>query len=128
MADLLAAHEEDVQHTGAGDGGEGHETAQNRSGGGADAQARDEGFQTQRDTARGSYGEAVGFNDLAGGERGGLVGVGEVDGDVERLVGDLPACRSGCSKAGREHAGGDDQVGENEGGHAEGQQDGFAGV
>lgn len=63
-----------------------------------------------------------------GGEGDRFVGVGGVDGDVERLVGDLPAQGSGGAETGREHAGCYDKVGEDVGGHAEGEEDLLASV
>lgn len=100
LADLLAAHEEDVEGAGARDGGEGDQAAEDESGVGGDVlETRDEGVEAQGDGARGGHGHAVGFGHGGEGERGGLVGVGAVDGDVEGLVGDLPEEGAGCLTA-----------------------------
>lgn len=91
LADLLAAHEEDVEGACAGDGGEGDEAAEDELRSRGDArEARDEGVEAEGDGAGGADGEDVGLGDFGGGEGRGLVGVGVVDGDVEGLVGDLP--------------------------------------
>jgi len=129
LADLLGAHEKDVEGAGAGDGGEGDEAGEDGAGGGGEAfEAGHKGAQAQGDGAGGGDGEEVGFGQLGSGERGGFVGVGAVDGHVEGLVGDLPEEGAGGAEVGGEHAGGDDEVVDDEAGHAEGEEDGLAGV
>ena len=59
-------------------------------------QARDECVEPERDAAGGADGEEVGLQQFGGGEGGGFVGVGVVDGYVEGLVGYLPGeCAAG---------------------------------
>ena len=129
LADLLGAHEEDVEGAGAGDGGEGHQAAEDRAGRWAQpSQARDHGVQADGYGARGRYGEEVRFAQLPGGEGRGFVGVGAVDGHVEGLVGDLPEEGPPCTEIRGEHAGGHDEVGDDEAGHAEGEEDRLARV
>jgi hypothetical protein len=86
---------------------------------------------------------------LGGGEGGGLVGVGIVDGDVERLVADLPEEGAGSLKGNRlvravacpcwklpithaktrgEHARRDDQIRHDVGRHAERKHDRFTSI
>lgn len=97
VLDFLAAHQEDVQHTSEGDGSEGDEAAGDELGIGREAlEARDCGVETVCDTARRADSEEVRLGNGRCGERGGFVRVGVVDGNVERLVGYLPAERSCC--------------------------------
>jgi hypothetical protein len=129
LPDLVAAHEEDVQGSRGGDGGEGHEAREDELGGGGDAlEAWDDGVEAERDGAGGGDGGEVVLGEGGGGHGGGFVGVGVVDGDVERLVRDLPEERAARAEVGGEHARGDDQVGDDEAGHAEGEEDGEARV
>nr|POE86431.1 hypothetical protein CFP56_46615 [Quercus suber] len=128
-ADLLAAHEEDVERAGAGDGGEGHQAAEGRARGGAEApEAGDEGVEAHGDAARRADGEEVGLRDLAGRQRGAFVRVRVVDRHVQRLVGHLPADRARRAEVRRQHARRHHQVAEDVAGHAEGQEDGLTGV
>ena len=91
MSYLFGSHEEDVQSSSAGDCGEGDQSTKDGFGGWTDAfEAGDESVEAKSYGAGGRDGEEVGLSDLWDGERSGFVGVGVIDGDVERLVCDLP--------------------------------------
>ena len=90
-AQLAATHEEDVECACAGDRCERHEPAECGAGQRREAlEARHEAVEAEGDGAGGGDGEEVGADERRGGEWGGFVGVGVVDGDVDGLVGDLP--------------------------------------
>ena len=57
-------------------------------------EARDECVEAERNAAGGGDGEEVGLEQLGGGEGGGFVGVGVVDGYIEGLVRYLPGERA----------------------------------
>lgn len=96
LADFFTTHEEDVQGRGTGDGGEGNKTGKDETGIGGDAlETRDEGIQANCDGARGRDSHEVRLADLGQGKRGGFVGVGVVDSDIEGLIADLPEEGSG---------------------------------
>ena len=113
--DLFAAHQEDVQRAGGCDCCEGHEATEDHARVWGEAfEARDYGVEAEGDGAGGTDGDKVVSYQGLGGEGGGLVGVGGVDGYVEGLVGDLPEERACCAEIGREHPGCDDEVGKYE--------------
>lgn len=96
LADFLAAHEEDVQGGGTGDGGEGDEAGEDKAGIGRNAfEAGDEGVQADSHGAGGRDGHEVGLAYLRHREWGGFIGVGIVDGDVDGLVANLPEKSTG---------------------------------
>lgn len=95
MPDLLAAHEADVERTGGRDGSKRRQAAEKKARGGREAaQARDKGVEPHGDGAGGRDGSGVGLGQDGVGLRGGFVSIGIVDGDIERLVGDLPEKRA----------------------------------
>lgn len=97
LADLLAAHEKDVEGTSGGHGGEGNETGQGGAGRWREgAEAGDELVEADGDTAGDGDGHGVGLAELAPGQGGGFVRVCRVDCDVEGLVDNLPCDCSCC--------------------------------
>lgn len=102
-AHLLAAHEEHVEGTSRRDGSEGHQASEDRACGGRDAlQPGHQRVETDGHRARGANRHEVGLGNLAPRQRGRLIGIRVIDGDVERLVGYLPCDRSGCLHEERE--------------------------
>lgn len=97
MLDLFAAHEKDVEYTSEGDGSERDETTGDELRVRRKAlEAWDSSIETVCDTARCADGKEVRLDDCRCSKWGGFVGVGVVDGDIERLVGYLPAECSRC--------------------------------
>ena len=141
-AHLLAAHQKHVEGAGAGDGGKWHEAAEHKTSRRREpSQTGHEAVEADGHGARRADGQEVGLGQLAVGQGRGLVGVGVVDGDVERLVSNLPQNGAGGllslawkphtryllefpsthPQSWRQHTGRDDQVGQHKGRHAKWQ-------
>lgn len=123
---LIPSHQARIQETRRRDRRKGDQATQDVPRGGGDVETGHDGVEAQGDGARGADGEAVGLGEGRRRHGRGLVGVGAVDGDVEGLVDDLPGDDAAGLEARLEHAGRDDQVGEDVGGHSEGEEDGLS--